>query len=131
MGLLLKGIGGPAGALILGGLGPLVLEEDTALFGDNDGPNEGSWLSRKKPWIDDLWWKKTRTFKVRAGILEINGEEIYIPTFNTISKILYDDKVIPEVYAEYKWSKRFKDGLKNILINALRVIRNDKGSNSE
>ena len=130
MGLLLRGLGGPAGALILGGMGQQVIIDDTALLGDTD--SDAAYNARRKRWKEEPWWVKTQSFTVRAGMIEINGAEIFVPIYKTISKSIYDDPLsTPVIHAEYKWSKRLKAGLKNILINALRVIRNDKGSDSE
>ncbi len=133
MALLLRGMGGNANKLLVVGFGnqiPLALI-DAALLGDTDA--DAAWNSRRrKPWEQELWWSDTQTYTIRAGMVGVNKKEIYIPTYKTISKTVYDDPLIgPKIHAEYKWSKRFKAGLSNILINALRVIRNDKGSGRE
>jgi len=133
MALLLRGMGGNANNLLVAGFGnqiPLALV-DAELLGDTDA--DAAWdARRRKPWEQELWWSGTQTYTIRAGVVGVNRKEIYIPTYETISKVVYDDPLArPRIHAEYKWSKRFKAGLRNILINALRVIRNDKGSGRE
>jgi len=127
-------MGGNANNLLVAGFGnqvPLVLV-DAELLGDTDSDAAYDARRRRKPWEQELWWSDTQTYTIRAGMVGVNKKEIYIPTYKTISKTIYDDPLTrPKIHAEYKWSKRFKAGLSNILINALRVIRNDKGSGRE
>jgi len=126
-------MGGKANNLLVAGFGAQVQLAliDAELLGDTDA--DSAYKSRRrKPWGQEIWWSDTQTYTIRAGMVSINDEEIYVPTYKTISKTVYDDPLIrPKIHAEYKWSKRFKAGLRNILINALRVIRNDKGSGRE
>jgi len=127
MGLLLKGLGGGAGGLVLGGLGNQIqLTDDDALRASM--PSMG-WVGKRKIWQEEAWWNSAQMYSVKAGVIGINKKEILIPTFNSVSRVVYDDPLTtPVVKAEYKWSKRFKAGLKDILISALRVIRKEKGS---
>ena len=122
MSLVTKGLTKSAHWLVTQFFGPLPIQLE---FIDDTGATvQVAHLKRKDyHWLEQLEWINTKNYTIKVTVLEVNKKDPLQPISKMTATISPKDF---NVRAKIKWFRKIKQRTKNILIKALRVIRNDK-----
>lgn len=122
MSIVTKGAGVSAHWMVSQGFGPLPVQLE---FIDDTGATvHVAHLKRKDyHWLEQLEWINTKNYTIKVTVLEVNKKDPLQPISKMTATVSPKDF---NVRAKIKWFRKIKQRTKNILIKALRVIRNDK-----
>ena len=122
MSLVTKGLTESASWLITQFFGPTAIQLE---FIDDTGATVQVARLRRKDyhWLEQLDWINTKNYTIKVTILDVNQKDPAQPVTKMSATISPKDF---DIRARIKWFKKIKQKTKNILIKALRVVRNNK-----
>jgi hypothetical protein len=122
MSLVTKGLTKSAHWLVTQFFGPTPIQLE---FIDDTGATVQVARLRRKDyhWLEQLDWINTKNYTIKVTILDVNQKDPEQPVTKMSATISPKDF---DIRARIKWFKKIKQKTKNILIKALRVVRNNK-----
>jgi hypothetical protein len=93
----------------------------TQFFGPT--PIQLEFIDDTGAWLEQLDWINTKNYTIKVTILDVNQKDPEQPVTKMSATISPKDF---DIRARIKWFKKIKQKTKNILIKALRVVRNNK-----
>ena len=122
MSLVTKGLTKSAHWLVTQFFGPTPIQLE---FIDDTGATVQVARLRRKDyhWLEQLDWINTKNYTIKVTILDVNQKDPAQPVTKMSATISPKDF---DIRARIKWFKKIKQKTKNILIKALRVVRNNK-----
>lgn len=123
MSLVTRGLTKSAHWMITQFFGPIPIQLEF-IDGDTGATVQVARLKRKDyHWLEQLDWINTKNYTIKVTILDVNQKDPEQPVTKMSATISPKDF---DIRARIKWFKKIKQKTKNILIKALRVVRNNK-----